>query len=58
MKVRLVACRSGSVPSSEAFNVLGQDNGVTVWDVWYLDAPTPPNTKPLIKMTQDLFLQI
>jgi hypothetical protein len=46
-----------SVPSSEAFNVLGQDTGVTVWDAWYLDGPTPTNDPALIKMTQDLFLQ-
>lgn len=46
-----------SVPSSEAFNVLGQDQGVTVWDVWYLDGGTPNNDPALIKMTQDLFLQ-
>jgi hypothetical protein len=46
-----------SVPSPDAFNVLGQDNGVTVWDVWYLDEPTPFNDKPLMKMTTDIFLQ-
>jgi predicted small secreted protein len=46
-----------SVPASEAFNVLGQDNGVTVWDVWYLDGPTPANDKALVQMTQDIFLQ-
>jgi hypothetical protein len=46
-----------SVPSSEAFNVVGQDNGVTVWDVWYLDGPTPNNDKALVKMTTDIFLQ-
>jgi hypothetical protein len=46
-----------SVPSPDAFNVLGQDQGVTVWDVWYLDGPTPANDPALIKMTQDVFLQ-
>jgi hypothetical protein len=46
-----------SVPSGEAFNVLGQDTGVTVWDAWYLDGPTPTNDPALITMTQDLFLQ-
>jgi predicted small secreted protein len=46
-----------SVPAGEAFNVLGQDQGVTVWDAWYLDGPTPTNDQALIKMTQDLFLQ-
>ena len=46
-----------SVPSGEAFNVLGQDQGVTVWDAWYLDGPTPGNDPALMKMTEDLFLQ-
>lgn len=46
-----------SIPSGEAFNVLGQDEGVTIWDAWYLDGSTPNNDKALIKMTQDLFLQ-
>jgi hypothetical protein len=46
-----------SVPAGEAFNVLGQDQGVTVWDAWYLDGPTPTNDPALIKMTQDLFLR-
>jgi hypothetical protein len=46
-----------AVPASEAFNVLGQDNGVTVWDVWYLDGVTPNGDQMLIKMTQDVFLQ-
>jgi hypothetical protein len=46
-----------AVPSSEAFNVLGQDNGVSVWDVWYLDGSTPNQEPALIKMTGDLFLQ-
>ena len=36
-----------SVPASEAFSVLGQDNGVTVWDVWYLADTTPPNDPAL-----------
>lgn len=46
-----------AVPSPDAFNVVGQDEGVTVWDVWYLDEPTPANDKALITMTQDIFLQ-
>ena len=46
-----------SIPPGEAFNVLGQDQGVTVWDAWYLDGATPTNDPALIKMTQDLFLQ-
>jgi hypothetical protein len=46
-----------AVPPGEAFNVLGQDQGVTVWDAWYLDGTTPTNDPALIKMTQDLFLR-
>jgi hypothetical protein len=46
-----------SVPSPDAFNVIGQDEGVTVWDVWYLDGPTPYNDAALTKMTEDIFLQ-
>jgi hypothetical protein len=46
-----------SIPSSEAFNVLGQDQGVTVWDAWYLDGPTPDQDPPLMTMTEDLFLR-
>jgi hypothetical protein len=46
-----------SVPSPDAFNVIGQDEGVTVWDAWYLDEPTPFNDKPLVQMTTDIFLQ-
>jgi hypothetical protein len=45
------------VPSPDAFNVIGQDAGVTVWDVWYLDGSTPYNDKALITMTEDIFLQ-
>jgi hypothetical protein len=46
-----------SIPAHEAFNVLGQDEGVTVWDAWYLTGTTPDNDPALIKMTTDLFLQ-
>ena len=47
-----------SIPAGEAFNVLGQDQGVTVWDAWYLDGATPTNDPPLMKMTEDLFLRV
>ena len=47
-----------AIPAHEAFEVLGQDNGVTIWDAWYLDGSTPDNAKPLMTMAQDLFLQI
>ena len=46
-----------SIPGGEAFNVLGQDSGVVVYDAWYLDGSTPTNDPALIKMTQDIFLQ-
>ncbi len=45
------------VPSPDAFKALGQDNGVTVVDAWYLDGPTPDNDPPLVKMAEDIFLQ-
>jgi hypothetical protein len=45
------------IPASEAFTVLGQDAGVTVWDAWYLSGRTPTNDRALMKMAQDLFLQ-
>jgi hypothetical protein len=47
----------GAVPAAEAFNVLGQDNGVTVWDAWYLDGATRTNDSALVQMTKDIFLQ-
>jgi hypothetical protein len=46
-----------AIPSGEAFNVIGQDQEVSVWDAWYLDGPTPSNDPALIKMTEDAFLQ-
>jgi hypothetical protein len=46
-----------SVPYPDAFNCVGQDQGVTVWDAWYLDGPTPNNDKALVRMTTDIFLQ-
>ncbi|MDT4926120.1 MAG: hypothetical protein QOG01_3833 [Pseudonocardiales bacterium] len=45
------------VPYPDAFNCVGQDEGVTVWDAWYLDGPTPNNDKALVTMTEDIFLQ-
>jgi hypothetical protein len=47
-----------SIPAHEAFNVLGQDNGIAVYDAWYLDGSTPDNDPALIKMTKDIFLQL
>jgi hypothetical protein len=45
-----------SVPSSEVFNVLGQDNGVVIYDVWYEDGPTSAKDPALIQLTEDVFL--
>lgn len=45
-----------SVPSAEVFNVLGQDNGVVIYDVWYLDGSTPADDPALIQLTEEVFL--
>jgi hypothetical protein len=47
-----------SVPFPNAFSALGQDNGVTVVEAWYLDGPTPDNDPALVKMAQDIFLRV
>lgn len=46
-----------AIPPSEAFDVIGQDNGVAVWDLWYLDGPTPDQDKTLLRVVTDLYLQ-
>lgn len=46
-----------AIPAGEAFNVLSQDNGVSIYDAWYLDGPTPVQDPALIRMTNDIFLQ-
>ncbi|HEV7206412.1 MAG TPA: hypothetical protein VGN18_17535 [Jatrophihabitans sp.] len=46
-----------SIPPGEAFGVIGQDNGVAVWDVWYLDGPTQSQDKALLQVITDLYLQ-
>lgn len=46
-----------SVPSPDAFNALGQDAGVIVDDMWYLDGSTPANDKALVQFARDVFLQ-
>jgi Ca-activated chloride channel homolog len=35
------------IPSDEVFDVTGQDNGVTVFDAWYLTGSTDPNDQQL-----------
>lgn len=46
-----------SVPSPDAFNAQGQDAGVIIDDIWYLDGPTPDNDPPLVQFARDIFLQ-
>jgi hypothetical protein len=47
-----------SVPFPNAFSALGQDNGVTVTEAWYLKGATPDNDPALVKMEHDIFLQV
>ena len=46
-----------AIPANEAFNVLSQDAGVTIYDAWYLQGPTPDQDPALMTMTQDIYLQ-
>ena len=46
-----------SVPSPDAFKTVGQDQGIEVYDMWYLSGPTPNNDPALIQMAQQIFLQ-
>ena len=46
-----------AVPSPDAFRVLAQDAGVTVYDMWYLAGPTPDNDPALEQLAQDIYLQ-
>ncbi|MGN6608701.1 MAG: hypothetical protein ACTHMS_17035 [Jatrophihabitans sp.] len=44
------------IPADEAFRVVGQDNGVAVFDAWYLDGPTTPQDPQLLALEQELYL--
>ena len=44
------------IPSTEAFSVLSQDSGVTVFDAWYLGSRTTDQDRSLVKLEQNLFL--
>jgi hypothetical protein len=44
------------IPSDEAFDVLAQDNGVTVFDAWYASGTTKDQDKALLKLEEDLYL--
>lgn len=46
-----------SVPAPDAFRALSQDTGVDVYDLWYLDGPTPDNDPALLQLAQDVYLQ-
>ncbi|MDT4939900.1 MAG: hypothetical protein QOG80_3571 [Pseudonocardiales bacterium] len=46
-----------SVPQPNAFETIGQDSGINIYDMWYLAGPTPHNDPPLLQMAQDIFLQ-
>lgn len=47
-----------TVPFPNAFSALGQDNSVTVVEAWYLHGQTPDNDPPLVRMAEDIFLQV
>jgi hypothetical protein len=50
---------SGSqVGDPDAFNADGQDAGVGIDDVWYLDGSTPANDPALLALAKSLFLQL
>jgi hypothetical protein len=44
------------IPSDEAFDVLAQDNGVTVFDAWYANGPTKNQDQALLGLEEDLYL--
>ena len=46
-----------ALPQPDAFTALGEDSDVTVYDIWFLNGPTPNNDPALLKMAQDVFLQ-
>jgi hypothetical protein len=46
-----------SIPAAEAFQVPGQDNGLWIFDAWYLTGPTTPQAPELIDLEIQLFLQ-
>ena len=45
-----------AIPSTEAFSVLSQDAGVTVFDAWYLDGTTVDQDPTLVTLERDLYL--
>lgn len=51
-----VAGIASRIPAREAFSVVGQDQGVTVFDAWWASGTTPDQEPALLKLEQDLFL--
>jgi hypothetical protein len=45
-----------AVPSPDAFRSMVQDAGISIYDMWYLDGPTPNNDPALEQMAQDIYL--
>lgn len=45
-----------ALPSPDAFRSMVQDTGVNIYDMWYLDGPTPNNDPALEQMAQDIYL--
>jgi hypothetical protein len=46
-----------SIPAAEAFQVTGEDNGLWIFDAWYLTGPTTTQAPELINLERQLFLQ-
>lgn len=44
------------IPSHEAFRLLGQDNGVTVFDAWWARGTTADQDPALLHLEEELFL--
>jgi hypothetical protein len=51
-----IAGVASRIPAHEAFLVVGQDQGVTVFDAWWTNGATPDQAPALLKLEQDLFL--
>jgi hypothetical protein len=45
------------MPAAEAFQVIGEDNGLWIFDGWYLTGPTTLQAPELINLERQLFLQ-
>lgn len=45
-----------AIPANEAFVVAAEDNGIEIFDAWYLDGPTVDQDPALVQLAQSLFL--